>query len=116
MNKPTPRQYKPFNHKELGIPIVVYPVKDENPLEEVFDKKDSKSIIKHLDNLYKKNEKVLSKGQYYILFVWNLGGHRMTDVWMHNMKNWSARFCQDLMSHLPPFHAFYLQINRWHRY
>lgn len=83
------RQYKPFSYKQVKIPLIVYPVKDENPLEEIFDRSDKKSIQKHIDKLYEKNRQELSKGDYHILFVWNLEGNRMTDVWIHDMQNWS---------------------------
>lgn len=83
------RQYKPFSCKRANIPLIVYPVKDENPLEEIFDRNDRSSIQKHLDKLYEKNSQELSKGDYHILFVWNLEANRMTDVWIHNRQNWS---------------------------
>lgn len=84
-----PRQYLPFNHKELNIPLIIYPVKDENPLEEIFEKTNPLSITQHLSELYRKNHILLKKGQYHIVFVWNLEKHRMTDVWIHSMENWS---------------------------
>ncbi len=83
------RQYKPFNHKWKSLPLIVYPVKDENPLLDIFDPQDNNSIQKHLNQLYQKHSKALNKGNYHILFVWNLKGHRMTDIWIHNMTNWS---------------------------
>lgn len=83
------RQYHPFNYKIHGIELIVYPVKDENPLQQVFDPKNKQAMVEHLNKLYQKNAKVLSQGNYHILFVWNLDGKRMTDVWVHNMKNWS---------------------------
>jgi hypothetical protein len=82
------RQYKPFTHKYKNIPLIIYPVKDENPLVDIFEKKEG-SIQLHLDRLYKKNDSLLKKGNYHILFVWNLNGKRMTDVWLYDMKNWS---------------------------
>ncbi len=83
------RQFKPFNHNIGKLQLIVYPVRDENPLYEVFDRKDNYSIQEHLDNLYKKHLEGLSKGAYHIVFVWSLGGERMTDVWIHDMENWS---------------------------
>ena len=83
------RQYRPFTYKSEKIPLIVYPVKDENPLVDIFDPQDNNSIQKHLDQLYQKQKKQLNKGNYHILFVWNLEGHRMTDVWIHDMTNWS---------------------------
>jgi hypothetical protein len=80
------RQYVPFTIKIENIPLIIYPVKDENPLEDVFE--DKKEIIDHINNLYS-NNKALKKGQYHILFVWNLDKERMTDVWIHEMENWS---------------------------
>jgi len=85
----TARQYKPFSYKWTFLPLIVYPVKDENPLLDIFDSQDNNSIQKHLDQLYQKHRKRLNKGNYHILFVWNLEGHRMTDVWIHDMTNWS---------------------------
>ena len=79
------RQYIPFTIKIKNISIIIYPVKDENPLEEVFENKDE--IIEHINHLYK--EKSLEKGEYHIIFVWNLDKERMTDVWIHEMDNWS---------------------------
>ena len=80
------RQYLPFNHKIKNIYLIIYPVKDENPLQEVF--RGSDDIKNHLELLYEKNNQLL-KGEYHILFVWNLDGKRMTDVWIHSLKNWS---------------------------
>jgi hypothetical protein len=80
------RQYIPFTIRVEDIPLIIYPVKDENPLEEVFSNKDE--IIKHIENLYKQNSSLI-KGEYHILFVWNLNKERMTDVWIHEMENWS---------------------------
>ncbi len=85
----TARQYKPFNYSFKNIPLIVYPVKDENPLNEVFSNTDTNSINKHLDDLYDGHSKILDTGNYHILFVWNLEGNRMVDVWIHNMSNWS---------------------------
>lgn len=80
------RQYKPFTIKVNNIPLIVYPVKDENPLEEIFANK--KEIKEHIEKLYEAN-KSIQKGDYHILFVWNLEKEGMTDVWVHDMKNWS---------------------------
>lgn len=83
------RQYKPFNYQYLSIPLIIYPVKDENPLIEIFNPRDNSSIQKHLHQLYKKHRKQLNRGDYHIVFVWNLDKHRMTDVWIHDLTNWS---------------------------
>lgn len=83
------RQYKPLFYTKLSIPLIVYTVKDENPLDEIYDPTDHNSINNHLDTIYKQFISILSKGNYHILFIWNLNGHRMTDIWMHDMKNWS---------------------------
>lgn len=80
------RQYRPFSHQATK-PLIVYPVKDENPLTAVFT--NSNEIKAHLDELYQSHDQVLAKGDYHILFVWNLDSHRMTDVWIHDMHNWS---------------------------
>jgi len=85
----TPRQYKPFNYRINDINLIVYPVKDESPLDKIFDPKNKPDMLAYLETLYKKNNKLLSKGNYHILFIWNLDGNKMTDVWIHNMKNWS---------------------------
>lgn len=83
------RQYLPFSTEQGGLPLIVYPVKDENPLEDVFDRKDKKAILNHIQDLYQRHKAILQKGSYHILFVWNLEKHRMTDVWVYDMKNWS---------------------------
>lgn len=80
------RQYIPFTIEVQNIPLIVYPVKDENPLEEVFTNKED--IVIHIKELYKQNP-TLTEGVYHILFVWNLEEERMTDVWIHKMENWS---------------------------
>lgn len=82
-----PRQYKPYTSTFKTIPRIIYLVKDENPLQNVYN--DEAEITSHLDGLYTKHADELEKGSYHILFVWNLEGHRMTDVWIHDMKNWS---------------------------
>lgn len=83
-----PRQYKPISYQINSTYLIVYPVKDENPLDQIFSH-NKEEMLMHLKNLYVKHSNVLSKGEYHILFVWNLDGHKMTDVWVHNMKNWS---------------------------
>lgn len=80
------RIYKPYNLELNKTPIIVYPIKDENPLEKVF--KSNNHIIKHLKELYGKYED-LEEGDYHIVFVWNLEGKRMTDVWIHSLENYS---------------------------
>ena len=84
------RQYKPFSYSRKNIPLIIYPVKDENPLEEVFDVNDVTSIQQHLNELYEHHDSQLNKGRYHVVFVWNLDGHRMTDVWIHNLMDWSG--------------------------
>ncbi|MBI2790620.1 MAG: hypothetical protein HYX61_01565 [Gammaproteobacteria bacterium] len=83
----TQRQYKPFNHTINGINLIIYPVKDGSPLQAIFDPKNKKQMITHIEALYAKHAKSLHKGTYHILFVWNLDGKRMTDIWVHNMNN-----------------------------
>jgi hypothetical protein len=80
------RQYIPFSFKIANTNLIVYPVLDESPIKEVF--KDEKDITLHLESLYKKNSH-LHKGQYHIVFVWNLEGKRMTDVWVHLLNDFS---------------------------
>jgi hypothetical protein len=86
-NRMKPRQYKPYTSNFKAIPCIIYPVKDENPLQDVY--KNETEITVYLNELYAKHSEALEKGSYHILFVWNLDGHRMTDVWIHDMKNWS---------------------------
>jgi len=80
------RQYKSFIY-HLNLPLIVYPVKDENPLLAIF--KNKEEIQTHLSVLYSQHKVDLTKGDYHILFVWNLDNHRMTDVWIHSLENWS---------------------------
>lgn len=83
------RHYKPFIQRIKDMPLVVYPVKDENPLQDVYNSHEHTSIQDHIHSLYLSNTDLLSQGSYHIVFIWNLEGHRMTDVWTHDMKNWS---------------------------
>lgn len=86
-HKMNARQYKPYTSYYKTVPRIIYPVKDENPLHDIF--RDQDEITNHLDALYEKHQTNLTRGSYHILFAWNLSGHRMTDVWIHDMKNWS---------------------------
>jgi hypothetical protein len=81
----TPGQYIPFNHKINDIDLIVYPVLDENPLEEIFTNEEDIKV--HLNELYEINN--ITEGRYHILFVWNLDKQRMTDIWIHKLENWS---------------------------
>ncbi len=83
------RQYLPFNYKIFNIPLIIYPVKDENPLEKIYNPSEKKQFLNFLNSLYKKNKEKLSIGEYHILFIWNLNNQRMTDIWIHNLTNWS---------------------------
>jgi hypothetical protein len=79
------RHFIPFNLKLKNIPVIVYPVKDGAPLQDIFESKFE--IQRHLEDLYSQNSSI-QKFDYHIVFVWNLEGNRMTDVWMHRMANW----------------------------
>ena len=80
------RQYIPFSQNVSTKDLIIYPVLDENPLKQVFS--DQSAITEHLQNLYQKFD-CLKKGQYHIVFVWNLEGKKMTDVWIHSLNEWS---------------------------
>lgn len=82
----TPRQYKPFSLKCLEQNLIIYPVLDESPIADVFN--NVTEINEHLNALYSENKAIL-KGQYHIVFVWNLEGKRMTDVWVNLLNEWS---------------------------
>jgi len=84
------RFYIPFTMKVKGKTLIVYLIKDENRLENIFDRSDKKSILKHIRTLYKKQRKLLSQGMYHIVFIWNLENRRMTDVWIHNVNTIAA--------------------------
>lgn len=81
------RFYIPFSLKIVDKPLIVYLVKDENPLTNVFDSKTKRSVVSHLKRLYSKNKAALSKGLYHIVFLWNLKNHRMADVWIHTLNS-----------------------------
>lgn len=81
------RQYIPFSFKYKSIPLIIYPVKDENPLQDIYS--NQLDIEEHLRKLYEKHGSILRKGAYHVLFVWSLEGSRMTGVWIHSMENWS---------------------------
>lgn len=86
----TAKQYKPFTYFFEDIPLIVYPIKDEHPLDKLFDRNNSSSIQKALDKLYEKNKNILLNGTYHIVFVWKrLEDTRMADIWVHNMDNFA---------------------------
>jgi hypothetical protein len=80
------RQYKAFSVQVHNQNLIVYPVLDESPLTDVFQ--NQAEIIEHLNSLYKNNPNI-QKGQYHIVFVWNLERQRMTDVWVHLLNEYS---------------------------
>lgn len=83
------RQYLPFSTKISDIPLIVYPVRDSNPLSEVYNPASEQGVIKHLQNLYTEHEGYLKKGTYHIVFSWALNKKPMTDIWIHNLDNWA---------------------------
>ncbi len=80
------RQYIPFSHKINNISLIIYPAKDENPVYDVF--KNKGEIKKYLNELFARHPEI-NRGEYHIIFVWNLENQRMADIWVHSMKNWS---------------------------
>ena len=84
-----PRQYMPFNMTIDGLKLIVYPVKDENPLNEVRSISSVRRIKKHLKELYEAQPQLNREGDYHILFIWNLEGAPMTDVWTFRLENFS---------------------------
>jgi len=77
------RFYIPFSMKVQGISLIVYLLKDENPLDKVFDPKNKNDVKNHIRTLYKKHKEFLCAGMYHIVFLWNFKNKRMTDVWIH---------------------------------
>lgn len=80
------RFYIPFNYKIENIPLIIYPVKDENPLKNII--KTEADIDIQLNKLYSRH-KELVKGSYHIVFIWNLNNKLMFDIWIYDMVNFT---------------------------
>ncbi len=75
------KQYLPFTGNFEGIPIVIYPAKDDGDISQAYSRKDPLSIISYLDEvlpIYK--EKVIG-ADVLICYIWNDGTTPMVDVW-----------------------------------
>ncbi len=76
------RQYLPIHESFEGQRTIIYPVKDEVPLRDIF--KNKEQLIAYVEEVYRHNS--LPNSQYHIAFVWNKHGTPMLDVWI-NMVN-----------------------------
>lgn len=88
--------YKPFTTKINEKPVVVYPC---SGLEKVLDRKNENSIRDHLEELYSKNTKLLSPGEYHIVILWDEASDDanassidvMSDVWIFDkLDSWGS--------------------------
>lgn len=87
--------YKAFIKKVSEIPVIVYPCMG---LETVVNR-GKENIGKHLESLYSKQERLLSRGEYHIVILWDeitddkeSNSHDvMTDVWIFDkLDSWGS--------------------------
>jgi hypothetical protein len=91
------KQYLPFTAEHAGIPMVIYPAKDDGDISQAYSRGDSSSIISYLGKvlpLY--NEKIVG-ADVLICYVWNDGTTPMVDVWkvMRNSISDDSGFLYD---------------------
>ncbi len=83
------RFYAPFTTYIEGKPIIVYPARDENPLDSVLSRNDPVAIHNHLKQLVASWARLFHSADYYIVVVWTIQQVVMTDVWFYSLENFT---------------------------
>ena len=88
--------YKPFTTKIHEKPVIVYPCVG---LEKVLNRSQTRSIEKHLEQLYSTNSQLVNVGEYHIVILWDEASDDksaksidvMSDVWIFDkLESWGS--------------------------
>lgn len=73
------KQYLPFTREYRGIPMVIYPAKDDGNISLAFPNENS--IISYLERVLPLHHERIISADMLILYVWNDGTIPMVDIW-----------------------------------
>ncbi len=75
------KQYLPFTGNIQGIPMVIYPAKDDGDISQAYSRKDPTSIMSYLSETIPLYTEKIRWANILICYVWNDGIIPMVDVW-----------------------------------
>lgn len=91
------KQYLPFTREFQGIPMVIYPAKDDGNISQAYSRGDPSSIISYLDEVLPLYREKIMGADTLICYIWNDGTVPMVDVWkvMRNSISDDSGFLYD---------------------
>ena len=75
------KQYMPITSEFMGIPMVLYPAKDDGDITQAFDRKDVGCIERYVKHALEANLERLTDADMLICYAWNDGSVPMVDPW-----------------------------------
>lgn len=83
------KQYLPLNSEFEGIPVIIYPAKDDGVLTKAFDRKEKGSINAYVDKLIRLDAAFIDGADMVIAIVWNQGNTPYCDIWKVTRNTYS---------------------------
>lgn len=91
------KQYRPINMDFMGIPVALYPAKDDGDITQAYDRSDEGCIERYVKRALEAHLEKLTDADMLICYVWNDGNVPMVDPWkvMRNKLSDDSGFLYD---------------------
>lgn len=91
------KQYLPFTRNFEGIPLIIYPAKDDGDIRQAFPRDRAFSIESYIHSVFPRYREKIVGADLLICYVWNDGTTPMIDVWkvMRNTISDDSGFLYD---------------------
>ena len=81
------KQYLPIPHQYQGIPVVIYPAKDDGILEKAFSRKSKGALEEYIDSIIKQDLSFYRDADMILAYIWNQDKTPYGDVWKINRND-----------------------------
>jgi hypothetical protein len=75
------KQYAPINHVFNGVPIVIYPAKDDGEITKAFSRDKPGQIEDYISSVLENNKYFLENADMILAYAWNDENEPMCDLW-----------------------------------
>jgi hypothetical protein len=75
------KQYVPINHEFNGVPIVIYPAKDDGVITKAFSREKPGEIEDYISSVLENNKYFMENADMILAYAWNDETEPMCDLW-----------------------------------
>jgi hypothetical protein len=75
------KQYSPINHSFNGVPVVIYPAKDDAEITKAFSRNKPGVVEEYIDSVLENNKYFLDSADMILAYAWNDDTTPMCDLW-----------------------------------